>query len=143
MVDRYSPYSMSPTTFEPTKTGAWVRYSDHEAELAPLRARVEELEREVNALLSNAAAKGDEPDLLLTEWKEAKARAERAEDAFEIANNMRLEATRLAVEALECVADIAKRNLGHQTEKLYDIEPVARTALDRLSALSSGLEDRE
>lgn len=43
------------------------------------------------------------------------------------------ETTRLAVEALERVADIAKRNLGHQTEKLYDIEPVARTALDRLT----------
>src|SRR5690606_38768968 len=77
------------------------------AELATLRARVEELGREVNALLSNAAAKGDEPDLLLTEWKEAKARAERAEEAFEIANNMRLEATRMAVEALEPFAGIS------------------------------------
>jgi len=104
MVERWTRDAQG---FVKWQDGEWVRYSDHESELATLRARVEELEREVNALLSNAAAKGDEPDLLLTEWKEAKARAERAEEAFEIANNMRLEATRLAVEALESIRALA------------------------------------
>jgi hypothetical protein len=39
---------------------------------------------------------------------------------------------RQAREALERIADIAKRNLGHQTEKLYDIEPLARKTLTAL-----------
>lgn len=103
------------------------------AELATLRARIEELEREANALLSNAAAKGDEPDLLLTEWKEAKARAERAEEAFEIANNMRLEASRLAVEALEKIAAWCLVSENNATLAAILVE--ARAALGRLNAM--------
>ena len=131
MVERWTRDAQG---FVKWQDGEWVRYSDHESELATLRARVEELEREVNALLSNAAAKGDEPDLLLTEWKEAKARAERAEEAFEIANNMRLEATRLAVEALEPLlleidAGIDPLDSRHDRANYNR----ARTALDRLT----------
>jgi len=47
--------------------------------------RLAEVETENAALLQSAAAKGDEPDLLIGEWRNATARAKRAEEAFEIA----------------------------------------------------------
>lgn len=99
-----------------------------------LRAERDQQTKEINALLVAAASKGEEPDLMLSEWRNALARAERAEEAFEIAKAHR--------DRLESAARRQIQNIEHWLETSEPASPEeSRSIYEQLKAALSGSSD--